>query len=287
MIALSNSLKSLQNTRCHRFAVLWKLTRKDGVIYRFTDHSSKIVFNTETYVPSGGFNASAISRLDSLRGQNAEIVGLISSSAITTEALREKRFEGATVLRYLVDWKYPFAGAFQTDKYYIRNIKFNGENWDAELEGITALLKQAVGEFFTANCRYELGDARCQFNLPSLKIAGASVSSATSRMVFTSSNGGFAGKVLDYFQFGVIEWKTGNNAGLTSEVATSTAASGNSIVFTLFEPTVLNIVASETFDIVPGCDKQRLTCKNKFNNFVNFGGFPDMPGGDDLLETPT
>lgn len=31
-------------------------------------------------------------------------------------------------------------------------------------------------------------------------------------------------------------------------------------------------------EIAPGCDLRRNTCKAKFNNLLNFGGFPDIPG---------
>ena len=30
--------------------------------------------------------------------------------------------------------------------------------------------------------------------------------------------------------------------------------------------------------IAPGCDLRRDTCKAKFGNLLNFGGFPDIPG---------
>ena len=35
-----------------------------------------------------------------------------------------------------------------------------------------------------------------------------------------------------------------------------------------------------------GCDKQAPTCRLKFNNFLNFRGFPDIPGEDWLMATP-
>jgi hypothetical protein len=31
-------------------------------------------------------------------------------------------------------------------------------------------------------------------------------------------------------------------------------------------------------EIAPGCDLRRDTCKAKFGNLLNFGGFPDIPG---------
>jgi len=38
--------------------------------------------------------------------------------------------------------------------------------------------------------------------------------------------------------------------------------------------------ASDAVTVYPGCDKQRLTCINKFNNYENFGAFPDLPTKD-------
>jgi uncharacterized phage protein (TIGR02218 family) len=36
--------------------------------------------------------------------------------------------------------------------------------------------------------------------------------------------------------------------------------------------------AAVPIDIAPGCDLRRATCKNKFDNLLNHGGFPDIPG---------
>jgi hypothetical protein len=33
----------------------------------------------------------------------------------------------------------------------------------------------------------------------------------------------------------------------------------------------------DTFTAYPGCDKTQNTCTSKFNNLVNFGGFPYVP----------
>jgi len=35
-----------------------------------------------------------------------------------------------------------------------------------------------------------------------------------------------------------------------------------------------------------GCDKQAATCRNKFGNFLNFRGFPHIPGEDWLSAYP-
>ena len=46
------------------------------------------------------------------------------------------------------------------------------------------------------------------------------------------------------------------------------------------------IVAGDAFMVSAGCDKRFPTCKAKFDNAVNFRGFPHMPGNDFALSYP-
>ena len=41
-----------------------------------------------------------------------------------------------------------------------------------------------------------------------------------------------------------------------------------------------------TFTVTAGCDKTYPTCRDRFANVVNFGGFPHMPGNDFALSYP-
>jgi len=38
--------------------------------------------------------------------------------------------------------------------------------------------------------------------------------------------------------------------------------------------------------VVAGCDKRAETCREKFQNLVNFQGFPTIPGEDWLMAYP-
>lgn len=40
------------------------------------------------------------------------------------------------------------------------------------------------------------------------------------------------------------------------------------------------IAAGDTFAVTAGCDKRLPTCRDRFNNVVNFRGFPHIPGND-------
>jgi len=281
MLTINKNVEQhIYSSRTHRLCTCWRITRKDGIIFRFTDHNSKIIFGVETFTPIGGFNATAREKEDSLNGQNVEFSGMISSASITAENLREGKYRGAIIEELLVDWMYPWVGAIRTTKYFVRKTKFNKEFWEAEIEGLTYLLGFSVGDIFKGGCRYELGDAGCKFDLPTLKIIGVSVDSVVDRVNFTASHTGFAGKALGYFAFGLIKWTSGVNNTLFSEVRTSTAAVGNVITFSLLLRTTFDISVSGTFEITPGCDKLLATCLSKFANVINFGGFPFISGLD-------
>lgn len=79
----------------------------------------------------------------------------------------------------------------------------------------------------------------------------------------------------DFFEWGVLKFLTGKNAGFAIEIlnynnATKTIQTALPIPF-----------KSEIGDVVQiqvGCDKRRRTCIQKFNNILEFRGHPDVPG---------
>lgn len=104
-------------------------------------------------------------------------------------------------------------------------------------------------------------------------VAGSSQSNSQ----MTSSVTGFAD---GYFSLGYLVFNTGLNAGLRAMVRSSFASNG---AFVFLSPAPYTMNPGDTFTVYPGCDKQQATCANKFNNLLNFGGFPFVPA----VETAT
>jgi uncharacterized phage protein (TIGR02218 family) len=46
------------------------------------------------------------------------------------------------------------------------------------------------------------------------------------------------------------------------------------------------ILPGDRVRLEPGCDKRLETCREKFDNLLNFRGFPDIPGEDWLVSYP-
>lgn len=80
---------------------------------------------------------------------------------------------------------------------------------------------------------------------------------------------------------GFLEWETGSNAG--RGIGVKLTAGGD---IQLIQRTFYPIHIGDRFVIHLGCDKTKNTCITKFNNYINFRGFPDVPGTDAYIQTP-
>jgi hypothetical protein len=90
-----------------------------------------------------------------------------------------------------------------------------------------------------------------------------------------------------WYQYGTLQWLTGENAGKITEVRQQTATqSGLPCVITLLEVMPNPIGLGDTYRIMVGCNHVRTECQSKFNNVLNHRGYPDMPTEDRILTTP-
>ena len=76
----------------------------------------------------------------------------------------------------------------------------------------------------------------------------------------------------------------GANAGFPVEVKNHRKA--GEVTFELWQQMPEPIQAGDTFTVTAGCDKQFSTCHDRFNNVVNYRGFPHIPGNDFVIRYP-
>jgi uncharacterized phage protein (TIGR02218 family) len=283
--------ESLLVRRVHRFVTLWKIERTDGEIFRFTDHDRPLDFEGHTYTPVAGFSASARQKETGLEAQNLEAIGVLSSEAITHDDLAAGKYSDAEVTEYLVDWGAPWIGAIQKQRYWITEARFSGEHWEAKVEGIARWLRQPVGDVYGRTCRYSLGDDNCSASLGVDETKGVIVQEVTSpynaRSYFTVSRSAPYWSDGDA-NHGTVRWVSGANSGKIYEVKTfvNKLDVPTRYIIRLQEPTLADIAANDEALLTVGCDKLMTTCRDKFDNLANFGGFPTIPGPDRMLQTP-
>lgn len=264
------------------------MTRRDGQVYRFTDHDTPLTFLKEPYEPAGGVNPSALRSQAGLHAQNYEVDGPITSDKFTNDDLRKGIWQDTEVVEYIIDWLYPSAGYIRKGRYWLTELQWDGEVWEASVEGGARWLRTKRGGLHTRNCRHKLGEGfntglNCTVNISAFAAFGLTVQSVASRIQFDTST---AIPVLarERWRFGRVLWTGGSNAGLVSEV--KDFGQLGTYTIELFESTAFDIQVADSFDLEPGCDKIRSTCIGQYSNIDEFGGFPFMPGTNRLLVKP-
>ena len=143
----------------------------------------------------------------------------------------------------------------------------------AELRGLAHRFDQAEGRTYQRMCDADLGDARCRASVSS---SAATVTGADGDRTIGCT--GLSAFASGHFRHGRMVWTGGANAGLAGEVKVHRG--GGIARIELWERAPRPVLAGDTFDVWPGCDKSFDTCRSKFSNGDNFRGFPHMPGND-------
>lgn len=253
----------------------WKLTRRDGKVFGFTDADVDIVFNGLTYQAASGFTPSSIATSNTLAVDNLDVEGVLSSETITDADLMAGLWDGSSVEVWKVNRNSPGDGGMLMRKGTTGQVEIGRSNYRAELRGMMQPLQQTFGNVYTSPCKANLGDAKCKVNIATYTVTGAVTALGSARSFTDSSRADAAGT----YSAGKLTWTSGLNNGLSMEV--KTFATGG--VFTLQQPMPYAIAVGDTYSVSRGCDKKSTTCQTNFNNIINFRGFPFIPGKDKLM----
>ncbi len=87
----------------------------------------------------------------------------------------------------------------------------------------------------------------------------------------SSGQSGYPPLFGDYFAQGIVTMTSGAATGLQSQVKTIKGTSMQLLI-----PFARPVAAGDTFTVTAGCTKSVAACQYKFNNVINYGGFPDL-----------
>jgi uncharacterized phage protein (TIGR02218 family) len=146
------------------------------------------------------------------------------------------------------------------------------------------MLNRPLGRVYQKPCSAVLGDASCKLDTLaaeySIDLAIEYVDG--SRIFRWGDLGQF---VSDWFTRGRLEIRNGPAAGLWGTIKRD-RREGAGRTIELWEPVRAPLTSGVIVRLVAGCDKRGETCRRKFNNLLNFQGFPDLPGDDWLMAVP-
>ena len=272
-------LQAILDGTCMHIAVLVEIARTDGVTLRFADTDEPVPINGDTFLP--GLVPGELNQKASLSPPNQSTEIRIDSVLVTREDLESGRFDNAEIKAWLCAFDSPASGRMAGLRGSIGAVTVTDIEGQAEIRGLADRMRQVVSEVFSIPCIYDLGDSRCRFDLPSLTVTG-SVTTVVSQREFTST--ALSAQADDYFQFGPLTWTTGLNTGRKNQVKTHVQGAGvGEIVLAFSEALALQV--GDQFSIAPGCAKDLTACRDKFDNVVNHGGFPYIPGQNQILKT--
>ncbi|MEE9389347.1 MAG: DUF2163 domain-containing protein [Paracoccaceae bacterium] len=261
----------------------WAVTRRDGVVLGFTDHDNDLGFDGISFAADSGLSARALEQTTGLAVDNTEALGILSSSAVNEDDIAAGRFDGAGVVAWLVNWA-DVAQRLVLFRGTIGEIQRSAGAFQAELRGLSEALNQPQGRIYQKSCGAVLGDGACGFDLQAVGFSTTVPVEVVRERKFYEFSGlsGFADR---WFEKGRFVVQSGAAAGLVGLVKND-RLDGSDRVVELWEALRADVKAGDMVRIEAGCDRRVETCRLKFDNLLNYRGFPGVPGEDWLLSVP-
>ncbi|AUH34166.1 DUF2163 domain-containing protein [Paracoccus tegillarcae] len=259
----------------------WAISRKDGLELGFTDHDQALSFEGIRFRPDSGMTARAVVQGTGLSVDNTEAEGALTDDAITEADLMAGRWDSAELRMWEVDWT-DVASRRMIFRGSLGEVSRAGGAFRAELRGLSEPLNQSRGRRYHPRCSAVLGDADCGVDLLDPKLSAEAVVEVVGEdgRLTLAQLGEFTS---GWFERGTIEVISGRAVGMAAQIKNDLTLPGGARVLDLWAALAEIPVPGDRVRVTAGCDKHSSTCRGKFNNFLNFRGFPHLPSEDWLL----
>lgn len=278
----SDGLKALYAQTVTRLAQFWKVTRSDGQVFGFVDHDQDLTIAGVTYRAAEGLGTTAAQATADLQPGTMDVSAFLE---VATEGEMEAGiWDEAQVTAFEAPWDAPPPTLDATQANILTHGKLGQitrqtGRFTAQLHGMTEQLDTAIGRMYLPGCPWRLGDRRCQVNLAEWTRTGTVTGvGADPRYVFSD---GAQGEAAGWFAEGVITMTSGANVGRSMDIRLWEPPT-----FTMHRPLPYPVAVGDTYSAVTGDDKTWNTCTVKFQNHNRFGGFPYLPGVDQVMQNP-
>lgn len=283
---LGGPLASHVSSSTHTRAGMLRLDLVDGSTLAVTDHDNTLSFDlgdgVVDYSPRTGILPSDLSLSTGFDADEVEVTGPLVETAteawhVTKAAVLGGRFDDAVARYFQVNWNSLASGPIRLLKGRVVLSQIEGGRFKLTIRSDIDRFSQEVGRTITAYCDADFGDERCTYPVP---VVEATVTAVTNARQFTVSfTGSYAN---DYFNFGTVLFTSGALTG-TRKIEISDWTSAGGVV--LWTEAAEAPQVGDTLELRQGCGKTRADCMF-YDNILNFRGFPDVPGTDQVLRYP-
>ena len=277
MKALPEGLQAHLDSGATTLCWCWRLSRRDGVTFGFTDHDRDLTFDGTTFEATAGLSASEIKDSVGLSVDNLEVESAITSNRLSEDDLAAGLYDDARVEIFRVNWNAPEQRVLMRAGS-LGEVSRSGTVFRAEVRGLAHYLQQPNGRLFQYQCDADLGDARCGVDLASDAYRGIGnvLEVLSPRGLRIEGSATFAD---GWCSRGLLRFVSGDNAGQAFEIRVHRFRD-EAVDIELWQEPARPVAVGDEVELSAGCDKQLATCRDKFANVANFRGFPHMPGND-------
>lgn len=254
-------------------AICLRIVCQNGTTIRLARYPYDMTMsNGQVYKADSGYDVTSYQATTDFSPSAVDLEGFVGVAGITRDAVASGVFDGARVYCFACDFLSPVEDYEPIMLAILGKTRLQDDKYLIEKLGIVDVLNQSIGRVVGPACDKTLGSqsyAGCMINLAAITVTGA-LTSVTSSSSFADSG---RGEAADYFGLGTIVFTSGANVGLRAQQIKS--FSSGAIV--TYEPFYYTPQVGDTYSMVPGCRKSLDVCRDKFNNVINFGGWPYKP----------
>src|SRR3712207_3838310 len=167
LAGLAAHLEGGATTLCHA----WKLVRRDGAAFGFTDHDRDLAFGGTIFAARTGLDAAEATAELGFAVGGGEVSGALVSAGLTESDLAAGLYDDASVETWLVNWT-DSEERLLLDVATIGEIRRADDAFVGELRGLMHRLDQERGRLFRATCSADLGNSCCGIDLATAAYTG-------------------------------------------------------------------------------------------------------------------
>lgn len=274
---VSAALAAHLATRAHKRATMLRLDLRDGTSIGITDHDQDLTFagvgGSLDYHASTGIRSSDVSLSIGLEADSFEVTGPIGA-IVSLAGLLGGRFDRARARLFMVNWGDLTQGSIALLAGNVAEARPEGGKFVFEVRSDADRFNQIVGDLITPYCTGR--HATCCLQI-------AAETNTTLNAVVDELNITVAA-AIDAADF--VDGKLWFTSGVGNGTLPMDIVGGSGSTLELFRPLPFTPSPGDSLTIKEGCDRTRTMCRDRYDNVLEFRGFPEVPGSDQAMKIP-